>query len=131
MTVPPANERKQAEDRYEELAHEAEVPGFRRGRAPRRLIERKFSKAVHGDVEGKLVNAAFQKLIKDEDLHPITFPDIDGLDTEEERKEDEPLTFTLSFEVAPRVELAKYPSLLLLTLIKALLVHTEYYLTKQ
>jgi trigger factor len=108
VSVPPANQKKQAEDMFEELSAEAEVPGFRRGRAPRPLLERKFSKAVQGEVAGKLVNAAFQKLIKDKDLNPITFPDVDGIDEEEERNQDEPLNFTLKFEVAPRVELGTY-----------------------
>ncbi len=93
---------------YDELRHEAEVPGFRRGRAPRRIIEKRFAKVVHSEVDAKLVSAAFRKLIKDEDLRPIRFPDIDGLDEETERKEDEALEFTLKFEVAPKVELGKY-----------------------
>lgn len=108
VTVPKANEVEQADKMFDELKNEAEVPGFRRGRAPRRLIERKFSKAVKGEVEGKLVSASFQKLIKDQDLHPIALPDVDGLDGEEERPDDAPLSFTFKFEVAPRVELGKY-----------------------
>ena len=105
VSIATANEAKLSEDVFEELRHEAEVPGFRRGRAPRKLIERKFSKAVHNDVEGRLVQAAFTKLLKDNELKPIGVPDIDGL---EDRAEGAPLTFTLKFEVEPKVELGKY-----------------------
>ncbi|MBN2308756.1 MAG: trigger factor [Candidatus Hydrogenedentes bacterium] len=108
VSIPPANRRSEADKMFDELKHEAEVPGFRRGRAPRKLIERKFSKAVRGEVEGKLVNAAFQKLIKDNDFKPINMPDIEGLDDAEERADDEALSFTLKFEVSPRIELGKY-----------------------
>lgn len=108
VSIPPANRHKQAEEMFEELKHDAEVPGFRRGKVPRRLIERKFSKAVKGEVDSKLVNAAFQKLVKDQDLLPIAAPDIEGLEDEKDRPETEPLEFTLKFEVAPRVELGKY-----------------------
>lgn len=107
VTIPPANKAKQAEDMFNELQEQAEVPGFRPGRAPRKLIERKFSKAVRGEVETKLITAAFQKLVEDQDLRPIQMPNIDGLG-EEDRKDDEPLTFTLKFEVAPKVELGEY-----------------------
>lgn len=109
VTIPPANEHKLSDDVFEELRHEAEVPGFRRGRAPRKLIEKKFSKAVRGDVEAKLVNAALEKLVTEKKLDPIGVPEIDGLGEEEkERKEGEPLVFTLKFEVRTKVELGKY-----------------------
>lgn len=108
VTVPPANKAKQADSMYEEIKNEAQVPGFRKGRAPRKLIERKFAKHVKSEVEARLVSAAFRKLIKDKDLRPIRLPDIDGLDDKTERAESDPLEFTLKFEVAPRVELGRY-----------------------
>ena len=108
VTLPVANEKKQAGKMFDELKSDAEIPGFRRGRAPLKLVEKKFSKAVRGEVKAKLVAAAFQKLVKDEDLKPAGFPDIDGLDEDDERGADEPLTFTLKFDVSPRVELGKY-----------------------
>ena len=48
VSIAVANEHKQAEEMFEELQQEAEIPGFRRGRAPRKLVERKFEKAVWG-----------------------------------------------------------------------------------
>ncbi len=108
VSIAPANHAKKTSEVFDELRREADVPGFRRGKAPRKLLEHKFSKAVRGDVEGKLVSAAFQKLVKDQKLRPIGTPDLDGLDEKAERNGDEPLTFTLKFEVAPRVELGKY-----------------------
>lgn len=108
VTIPATNKKQQADEMYDELRHEAEVPGFRRGRAPRRIVEKRFAKVVRSEVDAKLVGAAFRKLIKDEDLRPIRFPDIEGLEDDKERKEDEALEFTLKFEVAPKVELGKY-----------------------
>ena len=112
-TIPVANERKLSEDLFEKLRHEAEVPGFRRGRAPRKLIERKFSKAVRNDVEQQLVGAAFEKLVENEELVPIATPEVEGLEKEkrEERKEGEPIGFTMKFEVRPRCELGTYRGL--------------------
>jgi trigger factor len=108
VTVPLANEHKLAEEKIEELRHEAEVPGFRRGKAPRKLIERKFSKFVKTDVEQELLNAAFKKLIKDKNLSPINPPEVVDAEAILKRPEDQPLAFTLKFEVRPRVELGKY-----------------------
>ncbi len=108
VTIAATNKQKQSDELINELKDEAEVPGFRRGRAPRKLIERKFAHAVRSEVENKLVSAAFRKLVKDEKLHPIAMPDIDGLEADKERKQEDPLVFTFKFEVSPRVELGKY-----------------------
>lgn len=108
VVVPAANKKKQAEELYGELKSEVELPGFRRGRAPIKLVEKKFAKAVKGEVTGKLVSAAFEKLVETEDLHPIGTPDIDGLDDEKDKADDDALDFVLKFEVAPRVELGTY-----------------------
>ncbi|MDQ1256231.1 MAG: Trigger factor, partial [Candidatus Hydrogenedentes bacterium] len=108
VTIPTANESKKADELYEELKHDVEVPGFRKGRAPRRLIERKFSKHVKNEVQEKLITAAFEKLVKDNKLRPLSGLEIDGLEEAKERAEGEPLAFTLKFEVAPRCELGQY-----------------------
>lgn len=108
VTIPVANERNQTDKMFDELKQGAEVPGFRKGKAPRKLLENKFSKIVRGEVEGKLVSAAFEKLVEDEKLRPIGQPKLDGLEPEKERGADEPLAFTMTFEVAPRIELGKY-----------------------
>lgn len=107
VVVPASNRAKQADTLYDELKHDAEVPGFRRGRAPRKLIERKFSKAVRSEVEQKLVSAAFRKLLTDQSLKPIGAPDIEGIE-ESQGKDEAPLSFTLKFEVTPKIELGKY-----------------------
>ncbi len=109
VTVPVANESKQSEELFDELKSHAEVPGFRKGRAPKQILERRFGKAIRSDVESRLVSAAFRKLITDEELRPLRVPDVDGLgDEDAERGEGEALTFTLKFEVMPRVTLGKY-----------------------
>lgn len=108
VVVAAANEKKQAEEAYDELRSTADVPGFRRGKAPQKLLENKYGKAVRNEVTEKLLSAAFRKLIKDKELKPIALPDIDGLEELKSRKEGEPLKFTLKFDVSPRCEIGKY-----------------------
>jgi trigger factor len=108
VSIGAANERKKADEVFEELRHEAVVPGFRKGKAPRVLLERRFAKTVRNDVTESLIGAAFRKLIKEQDLRPIHTPDIDGLEALQGRAADAPLEVTLKFEVAPKCELGKY-----------------------
>lgn len=108
VVIPAANEEKQTTDLFDELKNEAIVPGFRKGRAPIKLIQKKFEKYVRNEVESKLITEAFRKLVKDQDLHPVTTPDIEGIDKSQVRQPGEPISVTLKFEVAPRVTLGKY-----------------------
>lgn len=108
VTIPVANISEKSRELFDELKREAEVPGFRRGRAPRNLIEKKFSKTVRGEVESQLIGAAFKKLIKDTELAPLDMPDTEGLEALKDRPADEPMKFTLKFEVVPKVTLKDY-----------------------
>jgi len=111
VKIPAVNKQKKSEEMLEELQHEAQLPGFRRGKAPRSLLEKKFSKAIKGDVAEKLIGEAFQKLIVDNELHPLGPPDFDGLEETLEKGDDADLEFTLKFEVAPRCTLGDYKGL--------------------
>lgn len=105
VSVPSANVAKQAETLLADLAGEAVIPGFRPGRAPRKLIENKFGKHIRSEAHSKLVGAAFQRLIQTESLRPLALPDVDGLEDLDKIPAGGPLDFTLKFEVLPRVEL--------------------------
>lgn len=108
VTIPVANERAQYDRLLEKLQSEVELKGFRRGRAPRKLLEKKFGKAVRGDATEKMVNAAFEKLVKDNGFRPIGTPEMDGLENALDRPEEEALAFNIKFEVFPKCELGKY-----------------------
>lgn len=108
LSIAAANEKKKADEVFEELRHEAQVPGFRKGKAPRVLLERRFAKTVRNEVTETLIGAAFRKLIKEQDLRPIQTPDVEGLEEAQTRAADAPLEVTLKFEVAPKCELGKY-----------------------
>ena len=111
VSVPPANKARQRERLVEELRETAEVPGFRPGRAPRQLLQAKFGKAIASEADGKLISAAFEKLVEDEKLNPIAPPEIDGLDEDSATPAEEAIEVTFKFEVAPRVELGNYRGL--------------------
>lgn len=111
VVIPVVNEAEQTQEMLKDIREEAELPGFRRGKAPKQLLKKKFSKAIKKEVSGKLVSEAFQKLVTDENLSPIGYPDIKGLEEDAERPDDQAMEFTFSFEVSPRVELGKYRGL--------------------
>ncbi len=111
VSIPPANRTKKSEELFSELKSEAEVPGFRPGRAPRRVLEKRFGKAVKGEVISQLLDAAFRKLLEEQELEPLDTPDIDGIKENEDTPDTEPLKFTLKFEVGPIAKLDDYKNL--------------------
>jgi trigger factor len=95
---------KEALDKdYKELQHEANVPGFRKGRAPIRLLEKRFGKDISEQVKLKLLASASESALKDNKIQQIGEPDIDY------EKITLPQTGSLKFdfevEVRPEFEL--------------------------
>lgn len=107
IEVPEDRVKGKIEDSYGSLQTDAVVPGFRRGRAPRRLIEKRFGEAVRSDTKGQIISEAYSQAIEDEKIDVIGEPDVEGLE-EIELPESGPLTFTVEVEVTPQVELPDF-----------------------
>ena len=93
-------------ERFKELEREAQIPGFRPGRAPRRLVEKRFRDAVTEEVRAKLVSEALEEAMKKEDLDVLGEPDVDP--NAVEMPEGGPMTFSIEVEVRPEFELPEY-----------------------
>ncbi|MEJ2702862.1 MAG: trigger factor [Sedimentisphaerales bacterium] len=103
IEIPEAKIKKVIDEQYEELRREAVVPGFRKGRAPRRLLEKRFGKETSEQVKLKLLADASQAVTQDADLKALGEPDIDF--EEIKLPEEGPLTFDFEIEVRPEFEL--------------------------
>lgn len=110
ITIPEDQIKDKTEDSYGSLEDEAVVPGFRKGRAPRRLLEKRFAEHVRDDVKNQLLSESYSKAIEDNELDPLSDPVVK--DAEKiELPESGDLTFTVTVEVTPNVELPKYDEL--------------------
>jgi len=88
---------------YEELRREAVIPGFRKGRAPIRLIEKRFGSEIGLQVKLKLIADASQAAIEANKLDILGDPDIDH--EKVELPENGSMTFDFEVEVRPEFEL--------------------------
>ena len=59
------------------MRKDALVPGFRKGRAPRRLLEKRFGKEVGEQTKLKILADASDSAIKDNKLDILREPEID------------------------------------------------------
>lgn len=85
-----------------------ELPGFRVGKAPREMVEQKFTEQLKAATIEDLATAIIRSVIKQHHLEPVTSP---RMADEPEFPESGPLSFTAEFEVAPAVELKEYAGL--------------------
>lgn len=92
------------EDSFGKLADDAVVPGFRRGRVPQRLIQKRFGQAVRDDVRGTLISEAYTQAIEDNDIRVLGEPDVKDAD-KIEMPDKGSMTFEVEIEVTPEVEL--------------------------
>jgi len=93
---------------YLKLRGRINVPGFRKGKAPRRMIETLYGEGVfYDDAFEALFPDAYEEAIREYDLHPVDRPQID-LDEIGEGKD---LKFHLEVFVRPDVTLGEYKGL--------------------
>lgn len=92
-----------------ELAEKAEVPGFRVGHAPHKLIEKKFRKELLGEVKQKVLLASLEQVSEEHSLDPINEPNIDVESLEIPEEGD--FEYEFDVEVRPDFEIPKYEGL--------------------
>ncbi len=93
------------EQAYKKVRKDVSLPGFRKGKVPRKVLEANYGKEVlHKDALDILVPANYQKALEETDIEPISEPEFEDFYI----AEDEPATFTAVVEVKPEVELGEY-----------------------
>jgi len=103
IEIPEESIKELADEQYRELRREAVVPGFRKGRAPRRLLEKRFGKETNEQTKLKLLSEASEAAMKENKLDALSDPDIDF--EKVELPETGAMKFEFEVEVRPAFEL--------------------------
>ena len=91
---------------YVDLNRQVNIPGFRPGKAPVALLEKRYAKTVEEDVLRTLVPDFYDKAVRQAGIIPVHV-EIPPLDRAKIKK-DEPFTFTATVEIRPNIELRDY-----------------------
>ncbi len=104
----PAKDVDQAFDKaYKAVGKNAQIPGFRPGKAPRGLIEAHYGDKVMVEVQHDLVAGSLSKAMQDHDLSPVATPAVNP--GKLARGDD--FSFTAELEVQPEIHLNQYKGL--------------------
>jgi trigger factor len=99
---------KASDKAYRKLVQKVDIQGFRRGKAPRSLVERKLGKEyIYQEGLDDLMNETYRDALKEHDIVPLTQPDVDAPIMEM----GQPYHFSLKVPILPEVELGDYKSL--------------------
>ncbi len=97
---------------FASLASEVRLPGFRPGKAPRKLVERRFAKGVAEETRTRLMREAYEKVMRDQKFKVIGSP-VGSDDKVADLQPGKPFTFTFEVDVLPEFDLPKYDAIAL------------------
>ncbi|MCB9844539.1 MAG: trigger factor [Phycisphaeraceae bacterium] len=94
-------------DSLDTLAVEAQLPGFRKGRAPKQLLEKRLGTAIRKEAKEQLVASAFQQAVEEHKLKVVGQPYSEQLE-KLEIVAGQPLKFEVEVEVVPEFEVPEF-----------------------
>lgn len=108
IEIPAETIEKEIRDSFEKVRRKSTIPGFRTGKAPIELIEKRFGKEVEQDVLDRIVPHGYVEALKEADITPAANP---VLEEKFDFKRNQPLSMTLTVEVMPKIENLNYENI--------------------
>ena len=105
VEVPAENVEKAIQGAYNKMKKSINIPGFRKGKAPRQLIEKIYGKEVfYNDAIDAMLPSAYSDAVEECGEEIVSHPQIDVVQIESGK----PFVFTATVAVKPAVELGEY-----------------------
>nr|WP_083655305.1 trigger factor [Vaginimicrobium propionicum] len=105
IEVPFAELEPAIDQAYKQIANQVNLPGFRKGKVPPRLIDQRFGRGV---VLQEAINdylpTAYASAVKDNEIHPLGQPEIDITELDDGNK----VIFSAEVDVRPEFELPNF-----------------------
>jgi trigger factor len=100
IEVPEEEFGKDLDRTYRAIANQIKIPGFRKGKVPKQIIDTQIGQdAILDEFVHSSVPTYFRRAVADEDLAPITDPEIDV----QQLEPGKPFVFSATVEVRPRL----------------------------
>ena len=94
-------------DREQLLLRYARIPGYRAGKAPRQVIEKKFRKEIQDELTKKLVSKSYHEAIAEKQLRVVSLTDLEDVEFGDDRS----MRFRATVVTAPEFELPDYKNI--------------------
>jgi len=100
VQVPWERVRKDLDAGFREVSRHAQIRGFRKGKAPRHLLEQLYGKQVRAEVQGSLVEAGLLEAVEKHELQVVARPEVEPKPI----AKGQPFEFKAKIEVRPKIE---------------------------
>lgn len=108
VQVPPEDFQQTVDRVFHQMAKRTQVPGFRAGKAPRRLLERFIDQdRVNEEALRRVVSDGYRQALEKTGLTPYGDPDLEM----QEAEEGKPVSFRVTLSLPPSVEVGEYRGL--------------------
>ena len=108
IEVPAKDVKKGIDQAVKRIAGQVNIPGFRKGKAPRRILEMNFGKeAILDEAFETIAGRAYQEALRANELTPVSEPEIEKVTF----AEGSDLVFKATFVKRPEVTLGEYKGL--------------------
>jgi len=105
IEMEPAEVEDSLQKAYNRLVKRANIPGFRKGKAPREILEQYLGKeSLLEDALNSLIPQAYEKAIREQEIEAFARPSIEVVQTD-------PVIFKATVPLRPRVKLGDYHSI--------------------
>lgn len=100
IKVPPERVREHLDQMYASAAQQVHLKGFRKGKVPRPLLEKKYGKEILVEAKEQIVNRCFNDACREQQIVPVGRAAVDSFE-QLELTTDRQLEFTVRFDVKP------------------------------
>jgi len=101
VEIPKEDVTKELEKAYRNLKSSVNLKGFRPGKVPMSILERRFGKQVHAEVSGELIQSSYGKALGEAALKPVGEPSLDQAELVEK---GQPYSYSATVEVCPALD---------------------------
>src|SRR5436305_305245 len=107
IELPPDEVAKEWDAIANSFARFAKIPGYRPGKAPRKVIEAKFKKEIQDELTKKLVSRSYHDAIEQQGLRVVSLTNLEDVQI----RDDKSIRFRATVVTAPEFELPEYKNI--------------------
>ena len=108
VEIPSEEIEREIGSSLENLRQKVRIPGFRPGKAPVHLIEKRYGKGVESEVLEKVISEHYTAALREADLNPVTMPE---LEEKFDFKRNQPFDLSFIVEILPKIENLQYENI--------------------
>ncbi len=106
IKIPAEKIREHLDSAFQEASKQAQLKGFRPGKVPRQVLEKRYGDSIRAEAKESLINKSYESACDEHGLKVVGRPELEGLD-EAPLNQESGMEFQIHVEVRPEIELGE------------------------